>query len=139
MDGYISHTFQSQSADRHFHNVLKASINQLYIQHDRFEGCFFITFGPGSPSMILDYFVDLRRGSIVPQQLWIPHSQTDQRQHVVDAWLGPPTFFTRQDSSIGVRLVDATAGSFNTLNGATEPARLGNKSTIHIRMNVRCL
>lgn len=46
----------------------------------------------GQHLILLDYAVDVARGSVVPQNLWLPHSARDMRQYVTEAKLLPPHF-----------------------------------------------
>ncbi|THH13455.1 hypothetical protein EW146_g6768 [Bondarzewia mesenterica] len=138
IDGYISRTFQPQWADNHFSTLLKTALSHYRVYYDTGMRCFFLrrdALRPGSAPMILDYSADTSIGSLVPQSLWTPHSLTDRRQYVEQAKLEPPTFFVHTNGVIGVRLVDAAAGNCHTLKELGTPARLGNKSSVHLRMN----
>ncbi|KAI0256033.1 hypothetical protein BJV78DRAFT_1118101, partial [Lactifluus subvellereus] len=73
-------------------------------------------------------------GTVVPQTLWLPHSVTDRRQHVLEAELQMPIFFEGSNGRLGLPLDDALVGRFHNLLRAQQFAPLGNKTTTHIRI-----
>lgn len=90
---------------------------------------------PSEYRWVLDRSV-LPGGTVVPQTLWLPHSVTDRRQHVVEAELQMPIFFERSNGGLGLSVDDAVASRFHNLLRAQQFAPLGNKSTTHIRIGV---
>ena len=77
-------------------------------------------------------------GTVVPQSLWSPRSNSDARQYVADAPLQLPIFFVQEDSNgiLGISLDDAANGRCQTLRDTRTQAHLGGKSTTHIRILV---
>jgi hypothetical protein len=136
VDGYLSHSFGSQSAERHFSHILKSkAIAALY----RFgpDGGSFVVNSPNHNqySWVLDRRV-LSFGTVVPQILWIPHTVTDRRQHVEGAELQMPIFFQHTDGRLGLSLEAAVGGRCHTLLNSQSSAPLGPQTTTHIRIGV---
>ncbi|KAI0248869.1 hypothetical protein BJV78DRAFT_1114999, partial [Lactifluus subvellereus] len=71
---------------------------------------------------------------VVPQTLWLPHSVTDRRQHVLEAELQMPIFFECSNGGLGLSLDDTFNGRFQNLLRAQQFAPLGYKTTTHIRI-----
>ena len=89
----------------------------------------------GYPLYLLDHSV-VHTGTVVPQALWSPQNVNDFRQHVSDASLQMPIFFTHTNGTLGLSLSDAANGRYQTLRDAREQAQLGGKVTTHIRILV---
>ncbi|KAI0295981.1 hypothetical protein BC826DRAFT_908730 [Russula brevipes] len=66
----------------------------------------------GRPAWVLDYAIR-SGGPVVPQQLWIPHSQGDFRRYVGQASLHLPVFFLNRDGRLGVPVTNAVAGEMS--------------------------
>ena len=75
-------------------------------------------------------------GTVVRQSLWSPRNVTDFRQHVTEAPLQLPIFFTQENGALGLSLDDAAHGRYQTLHDARMPAPLGGKHTTYIRILV---
>ena len=134
MDGYISHSFGPQSAERHLSYILKSNaIPASY--HFGADGGSFVVNSPNQPSRVLDRRV-LSIGSVVPQILWVPHTVIDRRQHVQDAELQMPIFFQHTDGRLGLTLKAAVGGRCHTFLNSQCSAPLGPLSTMHIRIGV---
>ena len=134
MDGYISHSFGPQWAERHFSNILKSKVISASYRFGP-DGGSFIASSPIQYSWVLDRRV-LSIGTVVPQILWIPHTVTDRRQHVQEAELQMPIFFMHMDGRLGLTLEAAVSGRCHTLLNAQCSAPLGPQTTTHIRIGV---
>ena len=135
VDGYISYTFGVEKADRHFRSLLKGpTLGPNDVCYSDAQSHFDVTVA--GCSLVLDLRVDLQRGSIVPQELWQPKSEAVCILHASNATLCMPTFFIRQDGSIGVPLVDAVEGDLQGMRDAGTHVKLGGRASIHLRMNV---
>jgi len=126
VDGYISQCFGPQHAEAFFLFLLKN--NSFYgAYYSGREGGYFIV--TSVPRNIQVQFPDPRTwiidrglmsyGTMVPQGFWVPHTNTDRRQHVAEAELQMPIFFEDTNGSSALLLkrrlqVDATVSS--TLN-----------------------
>ncbi|ETW80855.1 hypothetical protein HETIRDRAFT_320857 [Heterobasidion irregulare TC 32-1] len=134
MDGYISYTFGAEKADRHFRSLLKVpTLGPDDVGYSDAQSHFDVTVA--GRSLVLDLRVDLQRGSIVPQEFWQPKSEAIHILHVSNATLCMPTFFIRQDGSIGVPLADAVEGDLRGIRDAGTHVKLGGRASIHLRMN----
>ncbi|TFY73679.1 hypothetical protein EWM64_g10333 [Hericium alpestre] len=150
-EGCISFTFGLQYAEHYLRYLLKTEPRSLtsYMVSPAsgWAGSYSIrqaalpTFRPnaqsseGHPLLLIDYKADLRRGSIVPQSLWTPHSPTDQHQYVQSASLSLPIFFVHENGAVGLSVADAAAGRCQSLRGAGLPADMRDKASTHIRIN----
>jgi hypothetical protein len=86
-----------------------------------------------NPLWLLDRaFVN--RGTLVPQTM--PHTVTDERQHVEEAVLQLPIFFEGTDGRLGLSLEAAAASRCHDLRDAQQFAPLGQTSITHIRIHV---
>ena len=134
VDGYISHSFGPQLAERHFSHILKSkAIFASYCFGQ--DGGSFVVSSPNQYSWVLDRSVQ-NIGTVIPQVLWIPHTVTDRRQHVQDAELQRPIFFLHTDGRLGLTLEAAVSGRCNTLLNSGCSAPLGPQTTTHIRIGV---
>ncbi|KAI9458546.1 hypothetical protein F5148DRAFT_318855 [Russula earlei] len=141
VDGYISQCFGSKSAEGHFSCVLKTRPfraspcvvrGHVYFVVTAVPPYIFYLF-PNQPSWVIDRAV-VGYGTVIPQTLWVPHTATDQRQHVVEAELQMPIFFEGVNGRLGLSLEAASTGRCNDLLNAQGHAPLGLKSTTHIRI-----
>ena len=89
----------------------------------------------GRPLWLLDYGIT-QTGTVVTQELWSPQNVNDFRQHVQEAELQMPIFFTQENGHLGLSLDDAMNGRCQTLRDARVHAHLGGKATTFIRINV---
>ena len=147
VDGYISQTFRSRAAERHFLNLLKSTSIPLYEtlpDTGREEYSFFvhsvpphILASPPNPPdrWLLDRGI-MDRGTVVPQTMWSPLSVVDIRQHVEKAKLQMPIFFGDKDGRLGLSLDASTDGQCHGLRDVNDPAPLSQKTTTHIRIVV---
>ena len=134
MDGYISHSFGPQSAERHFSHILKSNaISTSYRVGP--DGSSFIVNLPDQYSRVIDRRV-LSIGTVVPQILWVPHTATERRQHVQDAQLQMPIYFLHTDGRLGLTLEAAVGGRCHTLLDSQLSAPLGPQNTTYIRVGV---
>jgi len=141
VDGYISQCFGPQHAEAFFLFLLKN--NSFYgAYYSGREGGYFIV--TSVPRHIQVQFPDPRTwiidrglmsyGTMVPQGFWVPHTNTDRRQHVAEAELQMPIFFEDTNGRLGITLEAAASGRCHGLLNAQCFAPLGNKSTTHIRI-----
>jgi hypothetical protein len=145
-DGYISYTFSPRVAEIYIAYVFKVEPILLQtFRHEGWPGVFFVSNSPmddsrpplmvnGRPAWVLDYAIR-SGGPVIPQQLWIPHSQGDFRRYVGQASLHLPVFFLNRDGRLGVPVTNAVAGEMS-LRAADEPPPLGNRTTVKIRICV---
>jgi len=146
VDGYVSQCFSPKPAEGYFFCLLKGnSIPPNPPWHaPGIEGPFF--FVPSVPRHISDQFSGqsrwvldrgiLNKGTVVPQQLWTPHTLTDKKHHVEQAELQLPIFFQCTDGRLGLSLEAAATGRCHSLTNAQSLAPLGEKSSTHIRILV---
>jgi len=142
VDGYISQTFRSRSAEQYFLNLLKCPSVPPYTpsSYPTREGNFFFLHSvpphipeqhSGPPGRwLLDRGV-LTRGTVVPQTMWSPHTAIDKRQQVD---LQMPIFFEGLDGRLGISLEASAAGQCYALRDASSPAQLGEKTTASLRI-----
>jgi len=134
VDGYISHSFGPKPAERHFSHILKSkAISASY--HFGPDGGSFVVVFPNQYSWVLDRGV-MGIGTVIPQNLWVPNTVTDRRQHVEEAGLQMPIFFLHTDGRLGLTLEAAVGGRCNTLLNFQSSAPLGPQTTTHIRIGV---
>ena len=134
MDGYISLSFGSPLAERHFSHILKSNTIPASYRFGTDGGSFVVNI-PNQYPWVLDRSV-LGIGTVVPQVLWVPHTVTDRRQHVQHAELQMPIFFTHTDGRLGLTLEAAIGGRCHTLLNSQSHAPLGPQTTTHIRIGV---
>ncbi|KAI9464406.1 hypothetical protein F5148DRAFT_176961 [Russula earlei] len=148
VDGFISHTFSPEDADRFFTLLLRTP---NFLRHKNIsysQGVWYImpnvhSIQPGSlgvpaqtSPLPLDYSVRTTQGTVVPQRRWIPAVEVDFRRHVEGATLQPPIFFLNRNGEIGFWLPDILQGRYRDhLHNGDREAPLGGRSTIHIRIN----
>jgi len=142
VDGYISYTFTPRAAEIYLAYLFK--IDPAAVQAFFNQGAYFVWNHPpivtpapfisstGHPAWLLDYRIR-PGGSVVPQQIWFPQGQGDWRRYVEQAPLQMPLFFNNTDGSLGVPLVNATAGQMALL-GANQPVPFSDRSTAKIRI-----
>ena len=155
IDGYISQSFSpNKDAEDYLCNLLntnRAGLRQSCMTLPTPDGSsvIFVTrgapdsFAPrpltqdpnGYPLWLLDHRV-MSIGPVVPQRLWTPKSPNDVKQHVTEARLELPIFFTHEDGALGLSLSDAAKGRCNTLRDADMQAHLRGKFTTNIRVSV---
>jgi len=140
VDGYISQCFGPQHAEEFFRSLLKN--NSFYAAYCSGESSLFIV--TSVPRHIQVQLSDPRTwiidrgvvgyGSVVPQGVWVPHTNTDRRSHVTEAELQMPIFFEDTNGRLGITLEAAASGRCHDLLNAQCFAPLGSKSTTHIRI-----
>jgi hypothetical protein len=133
VDGYISRSFGPQLAERHFCHILKSKSVPASFRLGPDRSSFIVDFP--NQSCLLDRG-DLGMGTVIPQNLWIPTTVTDRRQHVQDAELQMPIFFLHTDGKLGLTLEAAVSGRCHTLLNSQCSAPLGPRATTHIRIGV---
>ncbi|KAN0131225.1 hypothetical protein V8E53_010929 [Lactarius tabidus] len=145
IDGYMSQTFQSRTAEKYFLHLLKSSSTPLHMTFtstSRGGSFFFVdsvpphipTLFPNQPGhWLLDRGI-MNGGTVVPQIMWSPHSVSDRRQYVEMGKLQMPVFFEDNDRALGFSLEASVDGQFHLLRHASDPAPLGQKTTTHIRI-----
>jgi len=156
VDGSISYMFGPRAAEGYFGYLLKGSIRRSQLCWDvpTWPGACFTIQGVlnataetpssnchkrvGPRARLLDYDVRNLEGTVVPQVLWSPQSQSTMNKYVRDATLQFPIFFVRQDRAVGLTLHEAVEGPRKVL-GAQTYAPLGGQSTLHVRIQVRGL
>lgn len=142
VDGYISQTFQSRSAEQYCLNLLKSTSVPPHTPtfFPAREGYFFLLHSVPShiPTQhssppgrwLLDRGV-VNRGTVVPQAMFSAHTAFDKRQQV-DLQL--PIFFEGSDGRLGISLEASAAGQCYALREASYPTQLGEKTTTNIRI-----
>ena len=143
-DGYISYTFTPRDAEGYLAQLFKVDAASVRaVRHQ--SGAFYVLNRPAHNSLpallinrqdawLLDYAVR-SGGSVVPQQLWFPQGQGDQRRHVDQAQFRMPMFFVNIDGNLGVPIKNAAVGHMQ-LRGTDLPPPLADKTTIKIRIGV---
>jgi hypothetical protein len=79
------------------------------------------------------------RGTVVPQNMWSPHSDAERRRYVERAELQLPVFFEDKDGGLGLSLEASIDGPGHVLRDANDLALLGQTTTTHIRIVVSML
>ena len=147
VDGYISQTFRSRTAERYFLNLLKSTSvpSHVTLSYSEWEDYFFFvqSVPPHIPRQfsslpgfwLLDRgIVDM--GTVVPQRMWSPHSSLDRRHLVERAQLQMPIFFEGEDRKVGISLAALSTSRFYHLRDANNPAPLNHKASTYIRIAV---
>ena len=146
IDGYISQTFQSRAAEQYFLSLLKTTSIPSYLtsSYTGREGYFFFIYSapphiptplPDPPSRwLLDRGI-VDGGTVVPQTMW-PQTVIARRRNVDRAELQMPIFFENKDGGLGLSLGASVNGQRHVLRDAHDPAPLGQKTTLHIRILV---
>jgi hypothetical protein len=142
-DGYISGMFGALEAAQYFTRLLHFDerLLQLVFQHElgaigpAVQNAHPSNFIANQVAWILDY--KLRNyGTVVPQRIWTPASAADAQRYGY-AQLNIPIFFVRRDQkTVGLRLVEAAAGSCEGLLNTRAPSPVGDCHTTSIRLNV---
>jgi len=142
VDGYISQCFSPQQAEAFFLFLLKNNSFYAAAYYPGRQSGYFIVNSvpphihvqfPNPRSWIIDRG-PVNYGTVVPQGLWVPHTNTDRRQHVAEAPLQMPIFFEDTNGTLGITLEAAASGRCHGLLDAQCFAPLGNKTTTHIRV-----
>ncbi|KAI9453212.1 hypothetical protein BJY52DRAFT_1123778 [Lactarius psammicola] len=145
VDGYMSRTFRSRTAEQYFLNLLKSTSIPPHatLSYAWREGYFFFIHSvpPHIPAplssppsfWLLDRGI-VDRGTVVPQRMWSPHSASDRRRHVEMAQLQMPVFFEGEDHRVGVSLIASADSRCHSLRDANHPVPLGQKSSTYIRI-----
>ena len=147
IDGYISQTFESRSAEEYFLNLLKSSSippHTTLSYTSRGDYFFFVhSVPPHIPAPFPDppgrWLLDrgiIDGGTVVRQTMWSPDTASDRRQHIEMGKLLMPVFFERRDRALGFSLGESIEGQRNVLRHANGHAPLGQKTTTHIRIIV---
>ncbi|KAI9433289.1 hypothetical protein H4582DRAFT_1988160 [Lactarius indigo] len=144
VDGYISQTFRSRAAEQYFLNLLKSTCipPHVALSFAGREGYFFFylvppqipTQLPDPPSRLLLDRGIVDKGTVVPQTMWSARSPVNRRQNVERAMLQMPVFFEGKDGRLGLSLEASIDGQGHVLRDANDPAPLGQKTTLHIRI-----
>ncbi|KAI0313536.1 hypothetical protein OF83DRAFT_1175581 [Amylostereum chailletii] len=142
-DGYISYTFSPRGADYFFKFLLKVrSVRELRValEYNRF-----LVYNQPSvlpppismdayqrPRWLLDFIAETARGTVVPQEIWMPQAPQDHQRHIADANLQMPIFFMQLNGAVGIPLRLAASRTTNgSLAGGTYPALMGGRVTTH--------
>ncbi|KAI0063066.1 hypothetical protein BV25DRAFT_1824611 [Artomyces pyxidatus] len=148
LDGYTSNTFGPEGAEFYFTCLLKVPARSLNAMANirNWSGAYFVTHSP-SPNpqpqadipqqylFLLDYAMIAGLGTVVPQRIWVPN-QEDWDDHIRDANLEMPIFFVHDDGSVGISVVNASAGNSLSLRGVNNELRIGPSQTqAQLRMN----
>lgn len=139
ISGCLSRSFGSNKARSLLIALLKADITTFPIRHNHVSRCFFLpanAIRPGSRPCLIDIETTYHTGSIVPQNLWTPLSQTVRRRHVERARLYLPGIFRFADGTVGVNIIDALAGNYGGLTTRDEEVDIGGRVTIYLRISV---
>ncbi|KAH9011529.1 hypothetical protein EDB83DRAFT_371902 [Lactarius deliciosus] len=145
IDGYISQTFRSRAAEQYILELLKSTSIPPHetLPYSGKEGHFFFVYSvpphiparfPNPPGhWLLDRgIVDM--GTVVPQTMWSPRSPINRRQNVERAMLQMPVFFEDKDGGLGLSLEASIDARCDVLRDGNDPAPLGGKTTLHIRI-----
>ena len=144
VDGYISQTFRSRTAEQYILGLLKSNSVPPYIPSSfpAREGNFFLIHSVPShiPAQHSSppgrWLVDrgvVNRGTVVPQTMFSTHTAFDKRQQ---GDLQLPIFFEGSDGRLGISLEASAAGQCYALREASYPTQLGEKTTTNIRIAV---
>ena len=144
VDGYISQTFRSRTAEQYFLNLLKETTIPPHATLPYTEGYFFFVSSvpphiPRVPNFPGRWLLDrgiVKRGTVVPQTMWTPRSVIDRRQHIEMGELQMPIFFEDKDGVLGVSLRALIDDQCHVLRDANIPAPLGEKATTLLRIVV---
>ena len=147
IDGYISQTFESHSAEEYFLNLLKSSSippHTTLSYTSRGDYFFFVHSVPPHipvlfPELPGRWLLDcgiIDGGTVVRQTMWSPHTASERQQHIEMGKLLMPVFFKHKDRALGFSLGESIEGQHNVLRHANGPAPLGQKTTTHIRIIV---
>ena len=145
-DGYITWSFQNESAMQHFCSLLrKDTLPPLTpMSLPEREGLLLavdhvpppdipphISDSNGKDFWVLDRTV-VSRGPVVPQMMPTPLTVSDVRGRSDLSNLQFPIFFEHLDGQLGLSLEAAAAGQCETLRNAHEYAQIGAWSTTHL-------
>lgn len=139
ISGCLSRSFGSNKARSLFIALLKADITTFPICYNHVSRCFFLpanAIRPGSRPCLIDIQTTYHTGSVVPQSLWTPLSQTVRLRHVEHARLYLPGIFRYADGTVGVNMIDALAGNYGGLTTLDEEVDIGGRVTIYLRISV---
>lgn len=160
-DGLLARSFGAEQASLHFENLLNTSLNNLSVCYDGSSGCFFLrndALGHTHVPVLLDYYAAFAP-LVIGQYYWYvlyfcrtttvsqahhcfsvrqPRAETDRLRYVQQARL-ELTIFLRHavGQGLGLLATDAIAGDCTHIRGWNEPAPLGEKACIHLRIEVR--
>lgn len=161
-DGLLARSFGADQASLHFENLLNTSLNNLSVCYDGSSGCFFLrndALGHTHVPVLLDYYAAFAP-LIIGQYYWYalcfgcatitahthrhcsfrqPRAETDRIRYVQQARL-ELTIFLRHavGQGLGLLATDAIAGDCSHIRGWNDPAPLGEKACIHLRIEA-CL
>ena len=148
VDGFIAYTFSPQDAHEFFVLLFKTpdflrDHRILYskgVWHAMRNAPCVQSPSPAvstqNPPLPLDYSVTATRGTVIPQRRWTPADEVDVHRHVECSVLQPPIFFINHNGGTGFWLPDILQGRHHDLYDGDREARLGGKTTTHIRINV---
>jgi hypothetical protein len=144
IDGYISHMFGPQDAEKYHATLLRRESSPIqWYTLPEFPGIFFAASPTESGSdqqpegWAIDYLVKDTPGLVIRQQIWAPRKQADAHRYVHHEQLRPPIFFVhRDDNGLGLHLVQAAAGDCGRLRGADNVAGIASSTHAQIRINV---
>ncbi|KAI9454484.1 hypothetical protein BJY52DRAFT_725412 [Lactarius psammicola] len=136
IDGYIATTFGPRDTEL-YHSVLLRRECRLLQSYNltEYPGIFF-AMPPLRPDFdsrqqqtpwVIDYTVR-NQGTVIKQQIYVPRSQNE--------FLSPPIFFVHRNGVLGVPLNRAAGGDCLSLQGASDPARLGATCSTHAQIRI---
>lgn len=138
VDGYIATMFGPRDAPAYHSYLLGRGSGPLREYRDpRYPRLFLAAppyipgLDPHTPPWVIDQVIRAT-GTVVPQQRWVPRNLQYES-------LRPPIFFVQRNGELGLRLDQAAGGNCMSLQGASQPAPLGEASSTHaqIRINWR--
>lgn len=160
-DGLLARSFGAEQASLHFENLLNTPLNNLSVCYDGSSGCFFLrndALGHTHVPVLLDYYAAFAP-LVIGQYYWYvicfdrtttpaqsrhhpsvrqPRAETDRLRYVQQARLELSIFLRHAvGQGLGVLATDAIAGDCTHIRGWNDPAPLGEKACIHLRIEVR--
>ena len=142
-DGYISYTFTSRNAEFYVDHLFRRDAASVQAIRDG-NGAYSVLIPPSHFSLpirtqygdtwVLDHAVRTG-GSVVPQQLWAPQGQGDQRRYMDQVQFRMPIFIVNMNRGLGIPVMNAAAGHMQ-LRDAYLPLSLMHKTTINIGIGV---
>ncbi|EIM80486.1 uncharacterized protein STEHIDRAFT_162901 [Stereum hirsutum FP-91666 SS1] len=136
-DGLLARSFGAEQASLHFENLLNTPLHNLSVCYDGSSGCFFLrndALGHTHVPVLLDYYAAFAP-LVIGQYYWQPRAETDRLRYVQQARLELSIFLRHAvGQGLGVLATDAIAGDCTHIRGWNDPAPLGEKACIHLRI-----
>ncbi|KAH8982083.1 hypothetical protein EDB92DRAFT_136210 [Lactarius akahatsu] len=136
IDGYIASTFGPQPAEAYHCTLLRREPRFLQPENlPGYPGTFFAVpphrpdLNPHQPQTLWAIDQAVRnQGTVIRQQIWVPRNQ--------HGFLCPPIFFFHRNGGLGLPLNQAAGGNCMSLQGASQPAPLGDTCSTHAEIRI---